>query len=127
MLASGHVAEYVFHWGNLYEHSQQGREAFNALVKSFFFRRTTHGGGRNKTRLKAIARWLQRRAIHMCGYDGVAIARFNNRLEGEQFMQDEMEKFHDDADEVDEDTILEGQVDVMDLYHHATADTATIV
>jgi hypothetical protein len=36
MLASGHVAEYVFHWGNLYEHSQQGWEAFNALVKSFF-------------------------------------------------------------------------------------------
>jgi hypothetical protein len=36
LLASGHIAEYVFHWGNLYEHSQQGWEAFNALVKSFF-------------------------------------------------------------------------------------------
>jgi hypothetical protein len=25
----------VFRWGNLYKHSQQGWEAFNALVKSF--------------------------------------------------------------------------------------------
>jgi hypothetical protein len=93
----------------------------------FFFRRTNHGGGRNKTRLKAIARWLQRRAIHMCGYDEVSIAEFKNRLEEEQFMEDEIENFHDDDDDEVDETILEGQVDVMDLYHHATADTSTIV
>ena len=116
MLASGHVAEYVFHWGNLYEHSQQGWEAFNALVKSFFFRRSNHGGGKNKTRLKAIARWLQRRAVHLCGYDEVAIKEFIKRLEEERFMEEELESFNEDEDEVDETMNLEDQVDVMDLY-----------
>jgi hypothetical protein len=116
MLASGHVAEYVFHWGNLYEHSQQGWEAFNALVKSFFFRRSNHGGGKNKTRLKAIARWLQRRAVHLCGYDEAAIKEFIKRLEEERFMEEELESFNEDEDEVDETMNLEDQVDVMDLY-----------
>ena len=125
LLASGHIAEYVFHWGNLYEHSQQGWEAFNALVKSFFFRRTNHGGGRNKTRLKAIARWLQRRAVHLCGYDEAAIREFLERLEEEQFMEDELEDIlqHDvenDDDEVDESTNLGDQADVMELYQQAS-------
>jgi hypothetical protein len=119
MLASGHVAEYVFHWGNLYEHSQQGWEAFNALVKSFFFRRTNHGGGRDKTRLKAIARWLQRRAIHMCGYDEISIRQFiQDRLDDEELQDCEnSENSADDDDEVDETMELNEQVDVMDLYH----------
>jgi len=67
MLASAHVTEYVIQWGNLYEHSQQGWEAFNALIKSFFFRRTPRGGGRKKSRLRPIARWLQRRMLLLCG------------------------------------------------------------
>jgi hypothetical protein len=122
MLASGHVAEYVFHWGNLYEHSQQGWEAFNALVKSFFFRRTNHGGGKNKTRLKAIARWLQRRAIHMCGYDEVGMKDFLERLAEEEMVEEELHNLeeldgdNDDDDEVDETMNLGDQVDVMELF-----------
>ena len=39
MLGSGHISEYMYKWRNLYEHSQQGWEAFNALLlKTFFFR-----------------------------------------------------------------------------------------
>jgi hypothetical protein len=70
MLASGHIAEYMRHWKNLYRHSQQGWEAFNSHFKSYFFRRTGRGGAGNKglgvkSRLIPIARWLQRRMVWM--------------------------------------------------------------
>jgi hypothetical protein len=70
MLASGHIAEYMRHWKNLYRHSQQGWEAFNSHFKSYFFRRTSRGGAGNKglgvkSRLIPIARWLQRRMVWM--------------------------------------------------------------
>ena len=69
LLGSGHIAEYLFRHRNLYRHSQQGWEAFNALLKSFFFRRTGRGGGRGalRTKLEPIGRWLQRRVLWLCG------------------------------------------------------------
>lgn len=67
MLAAGHITEYVGHYGNLYEHPQQGWEGLNALLKAVFFRRTSRGGGRKKSRLKPIARWLQRRMMWLIG------------------------------------------------------------
>ena len=65
MLGAGHVADYLFFHRNLYVHSQQGWEAFNSMVKTFYFRRTARGGSRwgTKTRLVPIARWLQRRMM----------------------------------------------------------------
>ena len=45
MMGSGHFAEYLFKWRNLYRYSQQGWEAMNALIKTFFFWHTNHGGG----------------------------------------------------------------------------------
>jgi len=63
MIGSGHVAEYLFKWKNLYRFSQQGWEAMNSLIKTYFFRRISHGGGvrgmSKKMRLIPIARWLQ--------------------------------------------------------------------
>jgi hypothetical protein len=69
LMSSGHIAEYLVKHRNLYRHSQQGWEAFNALLKSFFFRRTGRGGGRGgaKSKLKPLARWLQRRVLWLCG------------------------------------------------------------
>jgi hypothetical protein len=74
MMSSGHLSTYLFKWKNLYRHSQQGWEAFNSLVKTFYFRRTQRGGRSNagrgrKTRLLPIGRWLQRRVVWLCGYD----------------------------------------------------------
>jgi hypothetical protein len=69
-LGSGHAAEYLHEWGNLYQHSQQGWEAFNSLLKTFYFRRTQRGGFNNtttKTNLKPIGKWLQRRMVWMEG------------------------------------------------------------
>jgi len=37
MLTTGHISEYLVYWGDLYDHSQQGWEAFNSLIKTFFF------------------------------------------------------------------------------------------
>jgi hypothetical protein len=66
LLASGHIADYLFRHRNLYVYSQQGWEAFNMLIKQVYFRRTARGGGRDsKTRLVPIARWLQRRLVFM--------------------------------------------------------------
>jgi hypothetical protein len=74
MLLSGHVAEFLRHWGSLYEHSQQGWEALNALVKTYWFRRTNRGGatgwsgkGTHRSRLVPLARWLTRRIVWAMG------------------------------------------------------------
>jgi len=74
MLGAGHIGEYLLHHRNLYKHSQQGWEAFNALLKTFFFRRTGRGGAGNKgkgkkSKIIPIARWLSRRMLWMMGYD----------------------------------------------------------
>ena len=70
MIGAGHVADYLFKWNNLHRFSQQGWEAMNSLIKTFFFRRTSHGGGvrgaSKKSRLIPIARWLQRRMVFLC-------------------------------------------------------------
>ena len=73
LLGSGHMSDYMFYWRNLYIHSQQGWEAFNSLLKTFFFRRTAHGGAGNSgrsanSRLIPLARWLQRWLLWMLGY-----------------------------------------------------------
>jgi len=82
MMSSGHFAEYLIYWRNLYRHSQQGWEAFNSFLKTFFFRRTNRGGAGNrgmgkKLKVLAIARWISRRIIWMCGYDYASIVAEN--------------------------------------------------
>lgn len=68
MLGSGHISEFLFIYRNLYQHSQQGWEAFNSYLKVFFFRRTSRGGGRGDfNRVRQIARWLARRLVWMSG------------------------------------------------------------
>jgi hypothetical protein len=72
LMASGHLSTYLYHWRNLYVHSQQGWEAYNSMLKTFYFCRTQRGGSTNagksmKTRLEPIARWLQRRMVGMLG------------------------------------------------------------
>ena len=78
MLSTGHVSTYLFHYQNLYHHSQQGWEAINSLLKTFFFHHTQRGGSINggtgsKTQLLPIGHWLQQRIIWLCGYDKQAI------------------------------------------------------
>lgn len=101
MLASGHIAACLFHWRNLYRYSQQGWEAFNALLKTFFFRRTQRGGTYNKgrgkkTRLVPIGRWLQRRIIWMCAFEPDEIKSWNKANPPRDDDEDEeVEDVHD--------------------------------
>jgi hypothetical protein len=71
MLSSSHVMKYMQEWKCLHRFSQQGWEALNALIKSYFFRRTNRGGlsrnGTQKSKLLGIARWLQRRIMWYSG------------------------------------------------------------
>jgi hypothetical protein len=71
MLSSSHVMRYMQEWKCLHRFSQQGWEALNALIKSYFFRRSNRGGltskNSKKTKLLAIARWLQRRIMWYSG------------------------------------------------------------
>ena len=80
MIGSGHIADYLYKWRNLYRFSQQGWEAMNSFIKTFFFRRTSHGGGvkgvSKKSRLIPIARWLQRRIIFLCRINEDSIRKF---------------------------------------------------
>jgi len=52
------------------------------LVKTFFFRRTNHGGGvrggSKKSRLIPIARWLQRRLLFLCGATESSVCEYVN-------------------------------------------------
>ena len=72
MLSSSHIMRYMQEWRCLHRYSQQGWEALNALLKSYFFRRTNRGGlAKNSTRkskLLGIARWLQRRMMWYSGH-----------------------------------------------------------
>jgi hypothetical protein len=80
MIGSGHIAEYLYKWKNAYRFSKQGLEAMNSLIKTFFFRRTSHGGGvrgnSKKSRLISIAKWLQRWLIFLCRFSEEAIRRY---------------------------------------------------
>lgn len=70
LLHTGHIAEEMKKFGCLYRYSQEGLEAMNALIKSFWFRRTGRGGGKptgeqSSNRILPIARWSQRRMCWM--------------------------------------------------------------
>ena len=80
MIGSGHIYDYLYKWKNLYRFSQQGWEAMNSLIKTFFFRRTSHGGvlrgASKKSRLIPIVQWLQRRLIFLCRIDEGRICQY---------------------------------------------------
>jgi hypothetical protein len=69
-LHAGHISDYLFHWRNLYTHSQQGWEALNFAVTKYWFRCTNRGGGRGSgSRLEPLAQWVQRCFVRMRGFE----------------------------------------------------------
>jgi hypothetical protein len=95
LLGSGHIADYLFYYKNLFEHSQQGWEAFNSFLKVFYFRRTNRGGGRGDcSRVRQIARWLGRRLIWLSGIEYTEMK--SNYLTGYDIDEIENTLIHDD-------------------------------
>lgn len=109
LLASGHVSEYIRQHRNMYRHSQQGWEAFNALLKSFYFRRTGRGGGRGaiRTKLKPIARWLQRRVLWLCGLTEEEVKAVPVARKKTPESQVEEPAIEEDVEQEDDDTVHE--------------------
>ena len=65
LIISGHVTYFLKMWKNLYRYSQQGWEAVNSLIQSYFFRRTQMGGyngskTKAQSKLESIGDYLQR-------------------------------------------------------------------
>jgi hypothetical protein len=112
MLSSSHVMRYMQEWRCLNRFSQQGWEALNALIKSYFFRRTNRGGlcknSKNKTKLLGIARWLQRRIMWYSGHGDLLFC------DNEDDADDS--SYNDDDDEVSSTTtdILDSNGDSND-------------
>jgi hypothetical protein len=90
-------------WRCLHRFSQQGWEALNARIKSYFFRRSNRGGlaknSSKKSKLLGIARWLQRRTMW---YSGHGDALFDDNDDDSSYQ---------DASDDDGDTIETGQHD----------------
>ena len=103
LLASGHIADFLIHYRNLYEHSQQGWEALNSMLKVFFFRRTTRGGGNGDgSRVREIARWLARRMIWLTKVDYKSVVKFNRN----NVMDTVVEENNEESDDDDFDEIM---------------------
>ena len=51
-----------------------------------------------RSRLKPIARWLQRRAIWLCGYDEPAIQEFLRRLDEEEATDEQLDDLEEPED-----------------------------
>jgi hypothetical protein len=114
MLSTGHVAEYMIKWRNLYRHSQQGWEAFNSLLKTFFFRRTGRGGGRHmRSKLLPIARWLQRRMIWLTGITEEELREACRLLDEDVNVEEEKEQ--DEEEQKEQDPNEDGDPEQEDL------------
>jgi hypothetical protein len=72
MLGAGHVGYYLRLYRNLYRYSQQGWEAMNDKIKTFYFRRTQRGGHANgpnavQSHLDALGKFFQRSVLWSFG------------------------------------------------------------
>jgi hypothetical protein len=106
-LISSHLLHYMKKYKSLMIYSQQGWEALNALVKSYYYRRTQRGGNvgfkdkAGRTKLTSMMRWYQRRLLWLCGYSRNEIEeyKFNSTL-GDEDDGDE-NNTNDDEDSVE--------------------------
>jgi hypothetical protein len=89
LLGAGHIRYYLNKWGNLHRFQNQGWEAYNAMITSFWHHRTRKGGGKvNRSKILPIAQWILRL---MLWRTGVAAKYFTS-----------LEQSDDDEDSIDE-------------------------
>jgi hypothetical protein len=68
MIGAGHIRYYLQKWGNLNRFSNQGWEAYNAMITSFWHHRTRKGGGKLKrSKILPIAQWILRLMLWRTG------------------------------------------------------------
>jgi hypothetical protein len=117
MLSSSHVMRYMQEWRCLHRFSQQGWEALNALIKSYFFRRTNRGGltskKSKKTKLLAIARWLQRRIMWYSGH-GDSLFFVLHEQDDSSYTDDSNKSSNSTSTDLDEDDLHSESEDDLD-------------
>jgi hypothetical protein len=89
MLGAGHLRFFLKKWKNLNRFSNQGWEAYNAMLAAFWHHRTGKGGGKNeqqRSRVIPIARWILRL---MLWHTGVAQECFKNLEQRNELNDDE--------------------------------------
>jgi hypothetical protein len=72
VVVTGKDGFYLKEWGNLYQYSQQGREAYNSLLKSVYYHRTQRGGFGGKrndatSQVAPLGHWMQRKLFFQSG------------------------------------------------------------
>lgn len=89
MLGAGHIRYYLQKWRNLSRFQNQGWEAYNAMITSFWHHRTKRGGGGknevDRSKIKPIARWILRLMLWRTG----AAKQFFENLEAEHLAEDD--------------------------------------
>jgi hypothetical protein len=95
MLGVGHIRFFLTKWKNLNRFSNQGWEAYNAMIAAFWHHYTGKGGGKNekqRSKVLPIARWILR---FMLWCTVVAQAFFRN-LELNNELSDEEDNYDSD-------------------------------
>jgi hypothetical protein len=96
MLGAGHIRYYLRKWGNLHRFQNQGWEAYNAMITSFWHHRTRKGGGKlNRSKIVPIAQWILRLMLWKTG----VAQRYFSSLDAERIVDNESECTSDDSDD----------------------------
>ena len=99
MLGAGHIRYFLKKWRNLNRFSNQGWEAYNALVANYWHHRTQKGGGKGeKSKILAIAQWLLRVMMWRTGEGD----RYFNELRNGNDNHDSSGDSDDDDDDDDD-------------------------
>lgn len=104
MLGAGHLRYYLKKWRNLNRFSNQGWEAYNQMVASFWHHRTTKGGSKvDRSKIRPIARWLLRLMMWKTGEgDRFFQERERNKRNREEHIGSDAEESDDESDSDDE-------------------------
>ena len=96
MLGAGHIRYFLKKWRNLHRFSNQGWEAYNALVANYWHHRTQKGGGKGeKSKILEIAMWLLRVMMWRTGEGD----RFFNNIRHNNENDDNSDYDSDDDDD----------------------------
>lgn len=126
MLSSSHVMKYMHQWRCLHRFSQQGWEALNAMIKSYFFRRTNRGGlsknAKHKSKLLGIARWLQRRLMWYSGSGDALFSSDEENDDEDDSSYDDDNNNNSDSSDNDGSTCTDLDIDEEDFEHESDMD-----
>lgn len=114
MLGAGHIRYYLKRWRNLNRFQNQGWEAYNAMIASFWHHRTKRGGGGknevDRSKIKPIARWILRLMLWKTG------------AAKEYFQNLERQNLHDGDNNSDDNSSIYNSESESDYDHESESE-----